>query len=169
MKIMVVGYSGSGKSTLAREYQKNYQSEILHLDQVHHLPHWQERHLEDEKVIVKQFLDYHSSWVIDGNYFQLYFDRRLKEADMVVMLLFNRFHCLFRIIKRYRRYKGKSRPDMAEGCYEKIDREFLKWILWEGRTKEKRLIYRQIESQYPDKVVILKNQKQLDQWKKEKL
>lgn len=164
MKIVIVGYSGSGKSTLARKLGKQYQTEVLHLDMVHHLPHWKERNLEEEKKIVQQFLDQHSSWVIDGNYFKLSYDRRLAEADIIIMLLFNRFYCFYRIIKRYLMYRGKNRPDMSVGCQEKIDIEFMKWIFLDGRTKEKRRYYQQIEKQYHDKVVILKNQKQIDQF-----
>lgn len=164
MKIVIVGYSGSGKSTLARKLGNDYQIDVLHLDKVHHLPHWQERNLEKEKEIVKQFLDKHSSWVIDGNYFKLSYDRRLAEADVIIMLLFNRFYSLYRIIKRYFMYRGKNRPDMSVGCQEKIDIEFIKWVLWDGRSKNKKYYYKQIENQYHDKVIILKNQKQIDQF-----
>lgn len=164
MKIVIMGYSGSGKSTLARKLSDDYHIDVLHLDKVHHLPYWKERDLEDEKEIVKQFLDSHLSWVIDGNYFKLSYNRRLAEADIIVILLFNRFHSLYRVLKRYHRYKGRTRPDMSEGCQEKIDFEFIKWILWNGRTYEKRLHFQKIKKQYPDKVVILKNQKQIEKF-----
>lgn len=165
MKIVVMGYSGSGKSTLAKKLADDYQIDVLHLDKVHHLPCWKERDLEDEKQIVKQFLDSHGSWVIDGNYFKLSYKRRLEEANLIVILLFNRFHSLYRVFKRYYRYKGKTRPDMSEGCLEKMDIEFIKWILWDSRTYEKRLRYKKVKDQYPDKVIVLKNQKQIEKFK----
>jgi hypothetical protein len=31
-------------------------------------------------------------------------------------------------MNRWLRYRGQSRPDMAPGCPEKIDWEFLQWI-----------------------------------------
>ena len=61
------------------------------------------------------------------------FDERLDTADTVVFLDFNRFICLFRVIKRYLNYRGRSRPDMGEGCPEKLDAEFLRWVLLDGR------------------------------------
>ena len=162
MKVAIIGYSGSGKSTLARKFGQFYHAEVLHLDQVHHMPGWKERDYESARKIVSDFLDEHSSWVIDGNYGKLLFERRIEEADIIIMLLFNRFSSLLRAWKRYRTYKGKSRPDMAEGCPEKMDAEFIKWILFDGRTKSTRNHYRKIKLQFPDKVIILKNQRQID-------
>ena len=66
------------------------------------------------------------------------FDERLNMADTVVFLDFNRFICLFRVIKRYINYRGRSRPDMGAGCPEKIDLEFLRWVLLDGRKNREK-------------------------------
>lgn len=166
MKIAIIGYSGSGKSTLARMLGECYRAEVLHLDTVHHLAGWKERDRESKERIVKTFLDEHADWVIDGNYSGLFYDRRMEEADLIVMLLFNRWNCLYRAYKRYRKYRGKTRPDMAKGCDEKMDRAFVWWILHEGRTKTIRDRYRRVRTQYADKVIVLKSQKQLDTFTK---
>lgn len=113
MKIAILGYSGSGKSTLARQLGQRYGAAVLHLDSVHHLPGWQERDLEEERAIVGAFLDGHTAWVIDGNYSKTHYERRLAEADCILLLLFGRFRALYRVAKRYRQYKGRVRPDMA--------------------------------------------------------
>ncbi len=162
MKIAVLGYSGSGKSTLARILGEKYTAEVLHLDTVQHLPGWEIRPMEEKQKIVLDFLNTHDAWVIDGNYKSLYQDRRLAEADRIILLLFNRFASLGRAYKRYRVYKGKSRPDMTVGCDEKLDAEFVRWILYGGRTKKYRDRYRNMQKQYPEKTIVLKNQKQLD-------
>ena len=162
MKIAIVGYSGSGKSTLARELAHIYQTEVLHFDAVHFLPNWKIRCKEEKLLMTQAFLDTHNSWVIDGNYSKLFYERRMEEADLIIILLFNRFSCLYRAYRRYLQYKNTTRPDMAEGCTEKFDFEFIKWILWEGRTKSARDRYNNLISQYKDKVVVIKNQKQLD-------
>lgn len=164
MKIAVIGYSGSGKSTLARKLGKCYRAEVLHLDSVHFLPGWEERTRGEEKEIVDRFLDSHSSWVIDGNYTKLSFGRRMREADQIIILAFNRFSSLFRILRRYHTYKGRRRPDMAEGCSEKVDGEFLRWVLYEGRTKRKRGELKAVKRRYPEKTVILRNQRQIDRF-----
>ena len=81
MKIVVNGYSGSGKSTLARRLGKLYQIPVLHLDTVHWLPGWEEKAEEQERSEVRAFMDRNASWVIDGNYRKLEYERRLQEPD----------------------------------------------------------------------------------------
>ena len=164
MKIAVLGYSGSGKSTLARELGELYGVPVLHLDTVQFLPDWKIRPQDEQLEIVRRFMDENGGWVIDGNYSNLLQERRLEEADRVVMLLFNRFASLRRVVRRYRTYRGKNRPDMAEGCGEKLDAEFLWWILWRGRTREKRSGFERKRKLCGDKCAVLKNQRQIDRW-----
>ena len=162
MKIAIVGYSGSGKSTLARELAKKYQTDVLHFDTVQFLPDWKIRSADEKKRITENFLDTHDSWVIDGNYAKLFYERRMEEADIIILLLFNRFSCLYRAYRRYIKYKNTTRPDMAEGCNEKFDSAFIKWILWDERSKHEKERYKGLISKYGDKAVVIKNQKQLD-------
>jgi adenylate kinase family enzyme len=164
MKIVVMGYSGSGKSTLARKLGQHYGCDVLHFDTVQFLPEWEIRGQEEKLQITKEFLDTHDSWVIDGNYSKLYLERRLEEADRIILILFHRFSCLYRVTKRYLKYRNKTRPDMGQGCNEKLDLEFIMWVLWKGRTKETRERYKRIANQYKDKVIVLKNQRELDRW-----
>lgn len=168
MKIAITGYSGSGKSTLARYLGKRYQVPVLHLDKVHWLPFWKEREVQEELKIVGDFMDGHSSWIIDGNYSKLHFERRLEEADQIILMKFNRFICLHRAWLRSVRYRGRTRSDMGEGCNEKFDLEFAWWILHEGRTKKQKDRDLHIMHQYSDKVVVLKNQRQLNEFMKRK-
>ena len=162
MKIAIVGYSGSGKSTLAQELSQKYETDVLHFDAVQFLPDWEIRSDEEKKRITEIFLDRHDSWVIDGNYSKLFYERRMEEADTIILLLFNRFSCLCRAYRRYIKYKNTTRPDMAEGCKEKFDLAFVKWILWDGRRKREKERYKGLISKYGDKVVVINNQKQLD-------
>lgn len=161
-----MGYSGSGKSTLARVLAKMHNTDVLHFDTVQFLPRWKIRSEEDKTAITEDFLNSHDAWVIDGNYSKLCYDRRMREADTIILLLFNRFSCFFRAYKRYLKYRNTSRPDMAEGCNEKFDFEFARWILWEGRTKKARERYKNVIKEYRDKVVVIKNQRQLNKYMK---
>lgn len=161
MRIAIIGYSGSGKSTLAAQLGQKLQVPVLHLDSVHWLPGWVERPREEEKQIVRAFLDEHDAWVIDGNYSSLWHDERMEKADQILFLNFNRFICLHRAAKRARVYRGKTRPDMGKGCPEKIDLEFAWWILHDGRTAKIRNRYRKLRELYPGKFTEIKNQKAL--------
>lgn len=167
MKIAIIGYSACGKSTLARKLSETYNVDVLHLDTIQFLPNWVIREEEDKIIMTQKFLDTHNSWVIDGNYSSLCQVRRLEEADLIILLLFNRFSCLSRAYSRYKKYKNKTRPDMAQGCIEKIDFEFIKWILYKGRTKQKRQKFSNIITKYRDKAIVIKNQRQLDMYIKE--
>lgn len=167
MKIAIIGYSGSGKSTLAKHLAAKHGTDVLYLDTVHWLPGWNTRPREERIQIVDEFLNTHDSWVIDGNYSKLSYDRRMDEADNIIFMSFNRFACLYRALKRHRNYKGRSRESMTEGCNEKMDLEFIKWILHGGRNKSNRERYKSTIEKHKNKVVIIKNQKQLERFYKE--
>ena len=164
MKYLVMGHSGSGKSSLAKLISDSYNIPLMYLDCVHFSSNWNSRNDEEAISILKKFMDENESWVIDGNYFRFILDERIKEADKIVVLLFNRFTCLLRAYKRYFNYKGKIRESIAPGCYETMDFEFIKWILFEGRTKKRMKVFKDIINNNKDKVVIIKNQKELDKF-----
>ena len=162
MRIAVIGHSGSGKSTLARALGERLSLPVLHLDSLHFLPGWVERPREEERRLVGEFLDANDGWVIDGTYSKLHFERRLESADLILLLDFNRFACYFRAWRRFRRYKGRTRLDMAEGCTEKFDLAFQKWILWEGRSRKARDRFRKIRRDYAGKCTVLRTQRDID-------
>ena len=164
MKIAVIGYSGSGKSTLAETLAKGYDIPLLHLDKVHWLPGWQERPREEGRAMVEAYLDKHPDWVIDGNYSHYCYERRLEEADRIILMQLPRLQCLFRVWKRVIKYKNKSRSSITEGCPEKIDGEFIVWILWKGRRKKNREAFRRIAEQYRDKTIRLTSQREIDDY-----
>ena len=162
MRIAILGYSGSGKSTLARKLAAQYDIPVLHFDTVQFRPNWEIRPQASKEIMIKTFLDLHKDWVIDGNYSKLSFERRMAEADVIILLLFNRWNCLYRVTRRYLKYKDSTRPDMAQGCKEKLDPEFVKWILRDGRSRSARERYQGVLDRYPEKTIVIKNQRQLD-------
>ncbi len=163
MKIAVIGYSGSGKSTLSRRLGEVYGIPVLHLDTVQFCPDWRERDREEARAMVAAFMQ-QDAWVIDGNYRGFFQEERLGQADRILFLNVSRAACLIRAFRRYIRYRGTTREDMAAGCREKMDREFVWWILYKGRTGAIRRHYREIQARYSDKTVVLKNQRQIDRF-----
>lgn len=161
MKIAILGTSGSGKSTLAKQLGERYGAPVLHLDTVHFLPGWVERTPEEEETILSRFLDEHDSWVIDGNYSGNCYARRLEETDQIIVLWFGRFVCLRRVIKRWWENRGRVRESSAAGCEEKIDLDFIRWVLYEGRSPKKYEKMKALGHQYPDKVVMIESSRQL--------
>lgn len=160
MKIAILGYSGSGKSTLTKLLANHYNIPFLFLDTVQFEANWKERDRDEAREIVYNFMQ-NDSWVIDGNYSGFYQRERLEQADKIILLDFQRRICLYRAYKRYLKNKNTTREDMANGCIEKMDFEFVWWILHEGRTKEKRNHYKEIEKEFKNKIVVLKNPKEV--------
>ena len=151
MKIAIIGYSGSGKSTLANFLGQHYNCQVLHLDKI-----------DDVSTFMLQ-----SDWIIEGNYSACLYEERMREADCIVYFNFNRVNCLYRAFRRYLTYRGKTRPSMAEGCNEKFDFAFVKWILLDGRSKKYVEQYNVVVKNYSDKTIILKNQRQLNHYMKQ--
>ena len=156
MKIAILGTSGSGKSTLAKRLGERYGLPVLHMDTVHFLPGWVERPFAEEEAIVRQFLDENAGgWVIDGNYSKTCYARRLEEADKIIVLWFSPLVCLWRAIRRWQQNKGRVRESSAPGCEEKIDAEFVRWILHDGRTSKSGRRWRGSGKKYPEKYVMI--------------
>lgn len=160
MKIVIMGYSGCGKSTLARKLSQLHGLSLLHLDSVHFQAGWVEKETALEHAEVEAFLDSHESWVIDGNYSKLSLQRRLEEADQIISLELNRWVCLWRILKRWKRYRGHSRPDLAEGCPEKVDWEFVRWVLKDGRSPRHLAAFEHRAQLYGDKMIRIQSVKE---------
>lgn len=162
MRISIIGYSSSGKSTLAQNLGNILNIPVLHLDKVNFLPEWKERNKEESKKIVEDFIKNNNKFIIDGNYIKFIYDLRMKLSDKIIFLDFDRITCLFQAFQRYNKYKGKVRDSMTEGCYEKLDWDFIKWILFDGRNEERINRYNKIIEEYKDKIIILKNRKEVD-------
>lgn len=163
MKVVIIGYSGSGKSTLANVLGQHYNCAVLHLDKIHFASNWQERTVSQMVSDISTFMS-QKHWIIEGNYSSCLYKERMREADHIIYFNFNRFNCFYRAFKRYLNYRGQTRPDMAENCNEKFDVEFMKWILLDGRSKNKLNNYKAVIKQYPHKTIVLKNQKQLNHY-----
>jgi adenylate kinase family enzyme len=127
-KILIIGSSGAGKSTFARRLCDSTGIELIHLDKVFWRPNWVETQKDEWRETVENLLK-KESWIMDGNYSGT-IEMRIAACDTVVFLDLPRTTCVRRVIKRSLFYKGSNRPDMAEGCPEKLDLEFLKFLKW---------------------------------------
>ena len=163
MKIAVIGYSGSGKSTLAKRLADEIGVEPFYLDRVYFLPNWQERDHAEAQQMVRREME-KPDWVIDGNYRGLLRDERLRDADEILFLNYPRLVCLFRALGRYLTFRNHTRESAEDGCIEKMDWEFVWWILHKGRTKSIRRAYIDTVSQYREKTVVIRNDRALEEY-----
>ncbi|WP_142556924.1 DNA topology modulation protein [Streptococcus mitis] len=168
MKISIIGYSGSGKSTLADKLANYYSIPKLHIDTLQFQPGWQESNRDWMLKEMQTFLAENENWVIDGNYSWCCYEERLQRADQIIFLNFSSLSCLFRAFKRYLKYRGRVRESMAAGCPEQFNGEFIRWILWDGRSSVHKEQYKQICLDYAQKITIIHNQRELDQFLNQK-
>ncbi len=137
-KTVIVGCGGSGKSYLAARLGEITGIEVVHLDRLYWLPGWVTRSKEEfdgmlEKVYEKD------SYIMDGNFMRT-MERRVGEADTVIWLDFPTLACIRGVISRVISYRGNVRPDMGDGCPERFDPSFMKWIVDFRKTTRPKII-----------------------------
>ena len=126
-RVMIVGCGGAGKSTLARRLSETIGLPVIHIDQIYWTAGWINRSREETRRLVAEAIK-GDEWIFEGNN-STSFDLRIAKADTVIFLDFPMPLCLFRVFKRVVASHGRVRPDMAEGCPEGFDWEFMKWII----------------------------------------
>ena len=127
-RVLVLGCPGAGKSTLARSLGEALSLPVVHLDKLWWKSGWVNR-TEGEFDALLDAVLLGEEWVIDGNYLRT-LPRRLERCDAVVLLDYPRRVCLLRALRRILTWRGRTRPDMAADCPERLDGEFVRWI-WE--------------------------------------
>lgn len=133
-RVAIIGSGGAGKSTLARRLGEVLGLPVIHLDREYWQPGWAEPPKAEWQQKVEELVK-REEWIIDGN-FGGTMEIRLAAADTVVFLDFPNTICLLRVLKRRLMHWDKTRPDMGDGCKEKIDLEFLGWV-WNFRKTTK--------------------------------
>jgi adenylate kinase family enzyme len=150
-RVAIVGSGGAGKSTLALALSETLDLPVIHLDKHYWQAGWvptpKDAWLERQRQLVAQ-----ERWIIDGNYGST-MDLRLAAADTVIFLDTPRLRCVQRVLKRTLSYRPGTRPDMAAGCHERFDLEFLRWV-WRYPAEQRPKILEMLARQRSKKTVI---------------
>jgi adenylate kinase family enzyme len=159
-RVLVIGPCGAGKSTLSVELAHKLGLPIFHMDQLNWQPDW----VESSKDEIRQKLARITTtdrWLIDGTYGGT-LGERLERADTVVYLDYPIRLCVTRLLRRIWTYRGRTRPDMTEGCPERFDLEFLIYLLrWNSGPRvrtEARL------KGHEGKIIRLRSPDELQRW-----
>lgn len=99
---------------------------VVHLDKLWWLPNWVKRTESEFDTLLATELN-KTSWIIEGN-FSRTFAERLKFADFCILLDYPTELCIRSVYERSEKYRGRSRPDMTNGCLEHVDADFEQWI-----------------------------------------
>ena len=158
-KVLVIGSGGSGKSTFANRLGELLNIKVVHLDRLYWHPGWVETPKADWLKTVDELL-MQDSWILDGNYSGT-LERRLKCCDAVIFLDMPRRLCLWRILKRAVMYRNRSRPDMADGCPEKLNLEFISWV-WNYSSRTRPKLLQRLKATGNKRIVYLRSRAEVE-------
>ena len=149
-RILIIGSSGAGKSTFAKRLHEVTSIKLIHLDQLFWKPYWVEPSKAEWRKKVEHIIR-GEEWIMDGNYSGT-LETRIEACDTVIFLDFPPAVCVYRILKSVAFYKKASRPDMAEGCPEKFDFNFLR-LVWDYPNRSKPKVESLLEMHHSGKTV----------------
>lgn len=161
-RILVIGAGGAGKSTLAARLARCLALPLVHLDALYWRAGWEPTPADEWRATVERLVS-GERWIMDGNYSGT-LPQRLARADTVVYLDLPRHVSLWRVLLRRIRHRGRSRPDMAVGCPERLTWEFVTWIWSYPRTRRPRILALLGELPRTTRVVVLRTAREVERF-----
>lgn len=134
-RVLVMGSSGSGKSTFARRLSDMTGIPFVSLDALFWKPGWVKSDTAEFRERLTQ-VAIQPRWIMDGNFPSHLVELRRDACDTVIWFDLPRWNCMFGIMKRIAGSYGQVRPEMAEGCPEKFDFEFFRYV-WTYRRQQR--------------------------------
>lgn len=153
-RIMVVGCSGGGKSTLSQKLAAHFGLRYISMDkEFFWLPGWIGRPRDDQRALIEQVVA-GERWIMDGSN-PSSFDLRVPRSDLVIWVRMPRLLSLWGVTTRALKTYGRTRPDMAPGCPERLpDREFIRYI-WDFEKVHAPIFLRDFELHGPNVPVLV--------------
>ena len=147
-----MGSSGSGKSTFARRLSDMTGLPFVSLDALFWKPGWVESDRAEFRERVTKAAR-QPRWIMDGNFTSHLVELRRDACDTVIWFDLPRRTCMLGIVTRVATSYGRVRPEMGEGCPEKIDFKFLRYV-WTFRAKQRPKLLAYFEGLRPDQAFI---------------
>jgi len=155
-KVLIIGISGTGKTRLAKKFSNFLKIPVTHYDEFV----WGENWKEIEEKLVEQKLEeviQKDKWIIEG-FIHPAAKSKLENADIIIYLDYSGWLAFWGGLNRWWKCRGKTRPEMAAGCIEKFDWNFLK-IMW--KRGERPEIEEAIKG-FENKIICLKTRSETD-------
>jgi adenylate kinase family enzyme len=125
-RVLVLGCAGAGKSTFSSKLGALLKLPVVHLDRYFWRPGWEPPDMGAWRQTVAE-LAAQPQWIMDGNYSST-FDLRMPRTDTVIWLDLPRRICMLRVLARALRHYGRARPDGPNGCPERFDLGFFRFV-----------------------------------------
>jgi adenylate kinase family enzyme len=151
-RIAVIGPGGAGKTLVSRELGRRLGLPVVHLDRVFWRAGWV---APDRDAWVRAHREALAAeaWIADGN-FDSTLAERLVWADTVVLLDPPPLLCLWRVVWRSVRWRGRRRPDLPSDCYEGPNVAFWTYVLRYRKTQLPGVL-QQLRRVGPEKRVVI--------------
>lgn len=133
-RVLVVGIPGGGKSTLATKLAEKTGLPLIELDQVFWRSGWKVTPRDEWRAKLMQMVA-EPRWIMAGHYGNS-LDIRLPRADTVIICDRNRVTAIRRAALRMVVSYGRVRKDMADGCPERFESDFYRYI-WNFNDRER--------------------------------
>ncbi len=159
-RVLVIGCAGAGKTHLALALAARTGLPVVHLDAHFWRPGWVEPAKADWQAQLAALLA-EPAWIMDGNYGGT-LQERLQRADTAILLDYPTWLCLWRVLSRTLRHRGRTRPDIGAGCVERFDWGFLRYVLRYRRDHRPRALAKL--DGFSGKLVILSSPRQTRHW-----
>lgn len=154
-RVIVIGSGGAGKSSFAARLAERTGLPLVHLDALYWKPGWVATAPDEWDETVRRLVA-GERWIIDGNYSRT-MEMRVAACDTVIFLDVPRAVCLWRVVRRRLRFHGRARPDLTEGCPERLTWEFIRWI-WSYPAGQRMKVLRRLSALRPDqRAVVLRS------------
>ncbi|MBN9006384.1 MAG: DNA topology modulation protein [Rhizobiales bacterium] len=151
-RVLVMGSSGSGKSTFARKLSAMTGIPIISLDALFWKPGWSPSVAAEFEQRVTEAMNA-PCWIMDGDYLAHVVNLRRERADTAIWFDLPRVTCMIGVMTRIATSYGRVRAEMAPGCPERIDLEFLRYV-WTYRRKRRPRLISFVESFRADQTMI---------------
>ena len=159
-RILIIGSNGAGKSTFSRQLAERTHLPLIHIDKLYWRNSWEVTPRQEfEELVCAQTQK--PEWIIEGNNIRS-LEQRLKYADTVFWFEFPPALCLWNVLKRQLRYRGKVRPDLPDQCVSKLNLRFLRDV-WRFNKKNHARIAQKLAAS-PAKVIHFSNYKQVKKY-----
>ena len=154
-RVLVLGAPGAGKSTFARALGVKIGAPVVHLDQLYWEPGWI---IADSGAFRRRCREAAAAerWVSDGTYSNT-FDERIPHADRIYWFDRGRISCMIRVLRRIFASYGRVRSDMADGCPEKLDFAFLRYVWFFNATRRPRIVAALEQFGVQDRTLIIRS------------